>query len=180
MRNILPFLFAAISAFLPEAAQSQQTSQSSFTIVSRVRDGKYFNRKIHKETIAGLPESLKALVAYYGVIYSTNCVSDSMGQKCELTEALGLGLQGSAKQTELLQKWFRNDTFLNKLKRDWNFRVKEQGSSSFDELLFLKLFVLHDTVRIEVQDLYWYQGTSKRSKYSNIAVIKEAGINFIK
>ncbi len=180
MRNTLRFLFAAIFAFSPAAAQSQQSTQTSYTIVSRVREGKYFNRKVHKETIAQLPESLKALVAYYGVIYSTNCVSDSLGQRCELTEALGLGLQGSARQTELLLKWFRNDTLVNNLKRDWNFRVMEPGSSSFDELLYLKLFVLRDTVRIDVHDLYWYQGTSKRSKYSNTAVIKDGAISFIK
>ncbi|MBL7692682.1 MAG: hypothetical protein JNM41_13910 [Flavipsychrobacter sp.] len=179
MRNTLLFLFAAIFAFSPAAAQSQQSSQSSYTIVSRVREGKYFNRKVHKETIAGLPESLKALVAYYGVIYSTNCVSDSLGQRCELTEALGLGLQGSARQTELLLKWLPNDTLIRNLKRDWNFRVMEQGSSSFDELLYLKLFVLRDTVRIDVQDLYWSQGRSESSKYSNKAVIKEGAIKFI-
>lgn len=178
-KNMLLFLFVSVSAISPGAAQSQKPIKNSYTIISRFREGKYYNRKVHKETIAGLPEPLKAIVAYYGVLYSTNCVSDSLGQRCELTEALGPGRQGSAKQTELLQKWFRNDPLVDELKRDWNFRVAEQGSNSFEELLSLKLFVSNDTVRVKIHDLYWRTGTSKFSKYTVTALIKENSINFV-
>lgn len=179
MKYMLLFLFVSVLAISPGTAQNRKPTKNSYTIISRVREGKYFNRKVHKGTIAGLPEPLKAIVAYFGVLYSTNCVSDSLGQRCELTEALGLGRQGSAKQTELLEKWFRNDTLVDKLKRDWNFRVAEQGSNSFEELLSLKLFVSNDTVRVKIHDLYWRTGTSKFSKYTVTAVIKENSINFV-
>ncbi|XCI75269.1 MAG: hypothetical protein ABI045_00610 [Flavobacteriales bacterium] len=61
-----------------------------------------FVGKIYHTTIAQLDEALKALAVYYSASYGSNSFNNS----CDLTQALGLGKQGSEANKALIRKWF--------------------------------------------------------------------------
>jgi hypothetical protein len=60
---------------------------------------------INTAAIKNFSEPVQAIVAYYAALAGSNC----NGITCELTDALGLGNQGSEAHKALLQKYFKGD-----------------------------------------------------------------------
>ena len=88
--------------------------------------------KINYGIIKKLPESVFALAALYSGYAGSECIKDS----CRLTASLGLGEQGSVKQRELIQKWFKKDSLAARLIKN-NFYQTPDGSSFYSNILYL-------------------------------------------
>lgn len=130
--------------------------------------------EINKVDVAKLSEPLKALAAYYSAFAGNNCDKDN----CELTSALGLGVQGSDEHKALIKKWFRNDKVANKLIAQNCFQ-SPNGSSNFSNYRSLVFEVKNNTININFSILNYDHGKSHREDGHNKAVIKDNQIIFI-
>lgn len=179
MKYLLSLLLTITSVICFTQVRKNTILKKEYAIMSLTKKGGNSAYYIDKQTINKLPEPLKAIVAYYSVVYSTNCVTIGNNQTCELTEALGLGNQGSPQQKRLLNKWFMNDLIITEMVHERNCRVLEPGSSFFIELLTLKLYLAGDTVQTNYKIAKYDHGLVNLITRSEFAVIKNGNIIFI-
>lgn len=91
---------------------------------------------INTEYIKNSSEQEKALLAYYCYFFNTSC-KDS--RHCQLTEALGLGEQGSKEQKALVSKWFNDAETLDLAKEGG--RITPDGAKNmawYEEIKLVK------------------------------------------
>jgi hypothetical protein len=115
-------------------------AQKSYTLISK-KTG-----KLNKSFIASLPPALKALAAFYSAMGGTDCLD----QQCELTTALGLGMQGSPEQKELIRKYFPGDNAA-KLVVGQDCYLPPSTSVSFSNFKWLSFTVNGETVEVNYQ-----------------------------
>lgn len=76
-----------------------------------------------KAFLVTISEPEKAILAYFAASANAGC---DLEGNCKLTEALGLGKQGSKVHQELLTKWFKKDKKLEEIVKN-KFKVTQQG-----------------------------------------------------
>jgi len=123
--------------------------------------------EINKKDVDKLNEPLKAIAAYYSSLAGSNCD----GQNCELTSALGLGIQGSDKHLALLKKWFPNNQVAKSLITQDCFQ-SSNSSSHFTNYNSLIFEVNKDTVLIHFVIMKYDQGKTVLQKGNDKAIIK--------
>ncbi len=124
---------------------------------------KYILIKESKETpgvidttvIKNLSEPVLALAALYSGLGGSNCSGDS----CELTTALGLGLQGSEKHKAIIAKWFPQDSAAKQLLTQDCYQPPS-GASTFSNYNFLEIVQHADTVTVNYTLMYWNRGNT--------------------
>lgn len=101
-----------------------------------------------KAFLATLPEPEKAILAYYAASANAGC--DLQGN-CKLTEALGLGKQGSKEHQDLLTKWFKKDKKVEDFIKK-KFAVTQQGDPQHK--LIDNLQLRRESNEVDVRFLY--------------------------
>lgn len=90
-----------------------------------------------------LPESIKALAAFYSAMGGNFCGNETL----DLTTALGLGKQGSDKHKRLIKTYFPNDKVAEIILKQNYLRPIEL--SAFSEYDFLTITDFGDTVKVD-------------------------------
>ena len=170
MRKSIFLIAAAISLF---GFKSNTNSKKYILIRIVSKSVPNFTKKvkvaeINKQDVDKLNEPLRALAAYYSALAGNNCD----GTNCDLTSALGLGVQGSDKHIELIKKWFPNDTVAKTLIRQDCFQ-SSNGSSYFTDYNSLIFDVNRDTVVVRFIILTYDHGKSYLKKETDTAIINK-------
>lgn len=136
-------------------------------------DSKNGLMSVNKEDLINLDEPLKALAAYYGASYGSDCFNNH----CELTEALNLGEQGSQEQKALIEKWFPKST---KLGRNPNglYTLNSTGSV-FEEYNMLSFERSGEFVKVEFSVTSFNHGESYVYEYEDHYKVTPSGIQII-
>ncbi|MEJ0080362.1 MAG: hypothetical protein WDM78_05260 [Puia sp.] len=108
---------------------SEVSAQKTYELISK-KTG-----KVNINTAADLSIELKALAALYSAMGGTDCLQ----QECVLTTALGLGLQGSEEQKNLIKKYFPDDKVASLLLGQECY-LPPGSSSSFSNFFVIKYF----------------------------------------
>jgi hypothetical protein len=108
-----------------------------------------------KAFIATTSEAEKAILAYYSASVNAGC--DTEGN-CKLTEALGLGKQGSQAHKDLLLKWFKKDKNVEEMTKK-NCPITLQGDAKHKFLDNLQL--RRNGNEIDVHFLYKFMTSDK-------------------
>jgi hypothetical protein len=122
--------------------------------------------EINKADVNKLNESLRALAAYYSALRGNGCD----GTNCELTTALGLGVQGSDKHIDLIKKWFPNDSVAKALIQESCFQ-SANGSSYFTDYNSLVFDANKDTVIVKFVVSKYDRGKSHLESETDTAII---------
>ena len=172
--------------FINVYAQTETPASGKYTLVKVVSEyfpafGKKMKvARVNKSDVAKLSEPLSALAAYYSCLGGTNCdVNENNDEVCELTMALGLGIQGSEKQILLLQTWFGDDSVVQRMINQGCY-LSISGSNNFSNFSSLSFKQTNDTVFINYELDYYSSGSSSSEKFNEIVVINDGRIKFIK
>jgi hypothetical protein len=122
--------------------------------------------EINKSDVNKLSGPLKGLAAYCSALAGNNCD----GTHCELTTALGLGVQGSDKQKELIKEWFPNDPVAKALIAEDCFQ-SPNSSSRFTNYKKLIFEVNGDTITIDYEIIDYDHGKSSIKNDQDKAVV---------
>jgi hypothetical protein len=123
--------------------------------------------KINKELLPTLPPALKALAAFYSAMGGTNC----MDLNCELTNALGLGKQGSDEQKKIIEKYFPDDKAA-KLVLGQDCYLPPSTSSSFSNFKSLAFVVSGENVWVNYQLAVYERGNIKIINGPDIYILR--------
>lgn len=123
-------LLLALLTIICLSFQTRQTV-SYYTLIKKT---KTIPGEVNQRDISGLSEPLKAIAAYYSAMEGSNCNKGN----CELTTALGLGIQGSKEHVNALKKWFANDEAAQALIKQQCY-LPPNSSSSFSDYVYLML-----------------------------------------
>lgn len=136
--------------------------------------------EINQSDINKLDEPLRAIAAYYSGLGGSNCTQDSnFVENCNLTDALGLGNQGSEKHKALLKKWFPKDKAAKQL-IDQDCYQGPSGASSFSDYKYLALIWQGDKVTIDYKLMLYNHGKISYINGPDKVVIKENHIQVLK
>lgn len=91
-------------------ATSESPNQESAKVVGKADTVEVYAYRgsdaiINNKLISSLGEAEKAILAYYCLEFNTSCMD---ARHCKLTEALGLGEQGSSEHLNLVAKWLKD------------------------------------------------------------------------
>jgi hypothetical protein len=129
---------------------TSSTAQKTYDLIPK-KSG-----KVNRNLVAGLPLNLKAMAALYGAMGGTDCLD----QECLLTNALGLGKQGSDKQKNLIKKYFPDDK-VAMLMLEQDCYLQPASSSSFSNFLSLSFIVNGNAIQVNYQLAVYDHGNMK-------------------
>jgi hypothetical protein len=112
--------------------------------------------KVNMNTVAHLPDRIKAMAALYSAMGGTDCLD----QECVLTTALGLGKQGSDAQKNLIKKYFPDDK-VAALMLGQDCYLPPGSSSSFSNFLSLSISVNGNNIEVNYRLAVYDHGNMK-------------------
>ncbi len=115
--------------------------------------------KINTEIMQQLPTSIRAVAALYAALGGSLCD----GETCQLTTALDLGNQGSAKHKGIIAAYFKDDKVAKAVLEQDCF-LRPSGANAFSEFEYLTIYSFNDTVKVDYSLVYYNEGRSTTSK----------------
>ena len=140
---------------------SNSNAQKTYTLIPKNTG------KVNQALTASLPNSMKAIAAFYSAMGGTDCLE----QECVLTKSLGLGKQGSDAHKKLIETYFPDDKAA-KLIIGQECYLSPSGSSSFSNFKYLSFRVTRDTVRVDYQLSVYDHGNTKNISGPDIYIFK--------
>jgi hypothetical protein len=168
------FLLASLAVF----GQTKNTVKTTtYTLIKATKEPP---GEINQSDINKLDEPLRAIAAYYSGLGGSNCTQDTnFVETCFLTDALGLGNQGSEKHKALLKKWFIKDKAAKQL-IDQDCYQRPSGASSFSDYTYLALSRQGDTVTINYRLMLYDHGKISYIRGPDKVVVKGNQIQVLK